>query len=164
MADYQAKSTDTLSFNLTQDEILIGRLFYKGWFKFAASVELANSSTYQIESKGFWGTTIELKEGDNLLITFSMDWRGQIVLQTNFQDSVKEYLFKHRGVFKESFVLIDQAENELLVMKPDLKWSKLNFDYQVSTSDSFESSYGKELLLMTCLHCANYYMSLIGCM
>ncbi|GAA4454010.1 hypothetical protein GCM10023189_19940 [Nibrella saemangeumensis] len=161
-ADYQAKSTNYLTFELTQGDESIGRLSYKNWFQFAASIELADHSTYQIVPKGFWGSTIELKEADTVLLKFSMNWNGNIVLQTYFNSIEKDYLFKHRGVFNESFILIDQEETELLVLKPHVKWSNLNYEYKIQSSDRFESLSTKELLLLISVHCANYYMSIMA--
>jgi hypothetical protein len=91
-----------------------------------------------------------------------MNWNGEIVIQTYF-DGVKDgFLFKHRGIFKDSFVLTDQQGTELFVMKPHLKWSTLNYEYQIITSESFEVLSNKEILLLNSLHCANYYMSMIA--
>ncbi|GAB3341613.1 hypothetical protein GCM10027299_55960 [Larkinella ripae] len=162
MADYQAKSTNALSFELTQDDEMIGKLTYKNWFQFTAAIDLANHSTYQMIPKGFWGSTIELKGGDTVLLKFFMNWNGSITLQTYFNDHQQEYSFKHRGVFKESFLLIDQDATELLVMKPHVKWINLNYEYQIQTSDVFASLPRKEILLLTCVHCANYYMSIMA--
>lgn len=162
MAEYQAKSNKSLSFDLTQDDTLIGKLTYQSWFKFNAVMEIANNQKYQVEPKGFWGTTIELKNKEKVLLKFKMNWNGEIVVQTYFNDCEKSYAFKHRGVFKESFVLINPDEIELLVMKPQLKWSKMNYEYQITTTDSFETFSDKEILLLTSLHCANYYMSMMA--
>ncbi|GAB3957440.1 hypothetical protein GCM10028805_50140 [Spirosoma harenae] len=162
LAAYQAKSSNPFSFEVTQGDESIGELTYKNWFQFTASIELANRSTYSIIPKGFWGSTIELKEADMVLLTFSMNWNGSIALKTYFDAIEKEYLFKHRGVFNESFLLIDQQENELVVMKPHVKWSHLNYNYTIQPSDRFESLANKELLLLTSIHCANYYMSLMA--
>ncbi|MBD2701155.1 hypothetical protein IC229_10950 [Spirosoma sp. BT702] len=164
MADYQAKSTNALSFVLTQDDKLIGKLSYRSWFKFNALLELANNSVYQVEPKGFWGTTIELKEASKVLLKFNMNWHGEIVVQTYFNGLEKGYLFKHQGVFKESFTLVDPEGIELLVMKPHLKWNLMNYEYQLTTSDSFESFPNKEIILLASLHCANYYMSMMSAM
>lgn len=161
MTEYQAKSSKSLSFDLTKDDRLIGQLIYESWFKFNSTLELANGPTYQIKPKGFWGTTIELKDGENVLLKFEMNWSGDIVLQTFFDEVEKGYVFKHRGIFKESFVLIDQDGNELLVAKPQIKWTKMNYEYQITTSDTFEALSHKEILLMTSVHCANYYMSMM---
>lgn len=162
MAEYQAKSSNTLTFDLTQGNQSIGKLSYKSWFKFNALAELRNNSNYQIEPKGFWGTTIEVKDNDQVLVQFNMNWNGEIVIQTHVSGIENGYVFKHRGVFKESFLLIDQSGAELLVMKPHLKWSLMTYEYQIATADSFESSSNKDLLLITTIHCANYYMSMIG--
>lgn len=161
-ADYQATSSNSLSFELTQGDESIGKLSYKNWFQFTASIELANHSTYPLIPKGFWGSTIELKDNDTVLLKFSMNWNGNIAIQTYFNDIEKEYIFKHRGVFNESFILIDQEETELLVMKPDVKWIKLNYEYKIQTSDRFESLSNKNILLLTSIHCANYYMSMMA--
>ncbi|WBV60615.1 hypothetical protein PFY12_00505 [Chryseobacterium camelliae] len=160
MTEYKVKSSNSLVFELTKNEIIIGNLTYKSWFKFSAEFDLSNSK-YQIEPKGFWGTTIELKEGEKILLKFRMNWNGDIVIQTYFNETKVGYIFKHRGIFKESFVLTDEAGTELLVMKPDLKWYSMNYGYQITTSDTFDTFIGKDILLMTSLHCANYYMSMM---
>lgn len=162
MAEYHAKSTDTLSFEVLKDEKLFGKLSYKSWFKFNAVIELANYANYQVEPKGFWGTTVEIKDGDQVLLTFQMSWNGEIVIQTYRNDVEKGYIFKHRGMFKESFVLTDQDGIELLVMKPHIKWSKMNYEYQITTTDSFENLPDKEILLMNSLHGANYYLVMLA--
>ncbi len=54
-------------------------------------------------------------------IQYELEW--EIVIQTFFKGVEKDYTFKHRGIFKDSFMLSDQEGNELLVMKPHLKWS-----------------------------------------
>ena len=161
MADYQATSNNSLTFELTQGDNLIGRLSYKSWFKFDASITIANKATYQIEPKGFWGTTIELKDNDKVLLKFSMNWNGEIGIQTYFTDTENGYIVKHRGIFKDSFILIDRDGAELLVMKPHLKWTSMNYSYQIQTADRFESFSTKDLLLLTSLHCANYYMTML---
>lgn len=160
MAEYQAKSNSSLSFDVTKDGSFIGKLSYQSWFKFNAVIETADSS-YQVEPKGFWGTTIELKQGERVFLKFRMNWNGEIVVQTYFDDEKKSYVFKHRGIFKESFILTDQDGVELLIMKPHLKWNIMNYEYQITTSDAFETSSNKEILLMNSLHCANYYMSMM---
>ena len=162
MTTYLAKSISSLSFEVTKEDKSIGKLLYKSWFKFDAVIEMANNSSYQVEPRGFWGTTIELKDGERVLLTFTMNWNGHIVMQTYFNGFEEGYTFKHKGIFKESFILIDQEGTELLVMKPHVKWSKMNYEYQIATSDSFEALPDKEVLLMSSLHCANYYMSMMA--
>ncbi|BAP30919.1 uncharacterized protein CHSO_1882 [Chryseobacterium sp. StRB126] len=161
MAEYYAKSSNSLSFELVNDNKLTGKITYKSWFNFNAVIELANHQSFQVEPKGFWGTTIELKDNEKVLLKFRMNWNGEIIVQTYF-DGVKEsFVCKHRGVFKDSFVLTDKEGTELLVMKPQFKWNLLNYEYRITTSDDFETYSNKEILLLTSLHCANYYMSMM---
>ncbi|MGG7664110.1 hypothetical protein [Dyadobacter sp. BHUBP1] len=162
MADYLAKSTNSLAFDVTQGDQFIGKLSYKSWFSFTAIIEMANQATYQVDPKGFWGTTIEVKDAAHRLLTFTLNWHGDIVMETYFNNVERGYIFKHRGIFNESFVLTDQEGVELLVMKPHLKWQNMTYEYQIVTSDRFNSFSTKELLLLTSLHCANYYMSMLA--
>lgn len=161
MAEYHAKSSNSLTFEVTKDNQLIGKLIYEDWFKFNAAMEITDDKSYQIEPKGFWGTTIELKDHERVLLKFRMNWNGEIVVQTYFDGVKDSYAFKHRGVFKESFVLANQEGVELFVLKPHLKWSSMNYEYQITTTEGFESLSHKEILLINALHCANYYMSMI---
>ncbi len=161
MTEYQAKLNGSVSFDVMKDDQLIGKIVYKNLFKFNAVIEIANTS-YQVEPKGFWGTTIEVKDGEKVVLKFAMNWSGEIVVQTYFNNVEEGYIFKHRGFFKESFILVDQEGVELLVMKPELKWSKMNYEYQITTSDTFETLSNKEILLLNSLHCANYYMSMMA--
>ncbi len=160
MAEYQAKSSNSLTFEMTSDGITIGKLVYRSWFRFNAEIQ-TSVHAYQIEPKGFWGTTIELKDDEKVLLKFRMNWNGEIVVQTYFNGVKESYIFKHRGVFKDSFVLTDQEGTELMVIKPHLKWTSLNYEYSITTSDTFEASSYKDILLLNSLHCANYYMALI---
>ncbi|PWN69380.1 hypothetical protein C1631_015115 [Chryseobacterium phosphatilyticum] len=162
MAEYFAKSNSSLSFEIIKDNQLTGKLTYKSWFTFNAEIETADHQHYQIEPKGFWGTTIELKDNEKVLLKFRMNWNGEIVVQTYFNGVKQGYLFKHRGIFKDSFVLTDQAGIELMVIKPHLKWNLMNYEYHFTTSDAFETFPDKEIVLINALHCANYYMSMMA--
>lgn len=161
MAEYQAKSSNSLSFEVVKEEQLIGKLTYTSWFKFSAVIENADGQTYQVEPKGFWGTTIELKDRDRVLLKFRMNWNGEIIVQTYFDGLKESYVFKHRGIFKEAFVLTDKIGTEFLVMKPSLKWNLMDYEYRITTSDAFETVSHKDILLLNSLHCANYYMSMM---
>ncbi|AZA76112.1 hypothetical protein EG347_00490 [Chryseobacterium sp. G0186] len=161
MAEYQAKSSNSLSFDITREEKLIGKLTYTSWFKFNSVIEIADGQICQIEPKGFWGTTIELKDKDRVLLKFRMNWNGEIIVQTYFDGLKESYVFKHRGIFKESFVLTDKMGTELLVMKPSLRWNLMDYEYKITTSDAFEEVSHKDILLLNSLHCANYYMSMM---
>ncbi|MGO4709317.1 hypothetical protein AB4Y90_09400 [Chryseobacterium sp. 2TAF14] len=156
---YNAKSKNTVNFEISDEKKTIAKLIYKSWFKFNAEIEILNSK-YQIKPKGFWGTTVEIKDDEKVLLKFTMNWDGNIFVQTYFDDE-KNYIFKRQGFFKESFVFTEENGTELLIMKPSFKWKSLNYEYQITTSSLFESLSEKNILLINSLHCANYYMAMM---
>lgn len=161
MEQYQAKSVDTKHFRLMKDGTEMGRLEYESWFSFKAEITLADHTRYAVQPKGFWGTTIEIKQQEQLLLDFKMDWKGQILIRTIFDGPEDYYILRQKGLFKSTFVLLHQEETELLQLEPDLKWSKMSYDYQITTTDGFAPLARKELLLLTAIHCANYYLTMM---
>jgi hypothetical protein len=158
MGLYKATSTDSRNFNLTIDTVPLGKLEYPKWYTFKADILLADHSKYQLEPKGFWDWKIELKQNEKSLLNFKMGWKG-IIINTEFDGDEKSYLLSLKGLLSSKYVLIDTDENELLVVESDFKWNKLHFDYTITTSDGFDSHNNKELLLLTILHCINYYLT-----
>ena len=160
MAEYHAKSNTHLSFEVTKEEKVIGKISYKNWLKFKAVLVIGDYKTYLVEPKGFWGTTIELKDGEQVLLKFNMNWNGDIVITSHFNGIAKDYIFRHKGFFRESFVLTDHEGIELLVIKPQIKWRQMNYEFKITTTDVFETNVNKNILLMNALLCANYYLSM----
>lgn len=161
MTNYFARSGNTLSFEVTEEERLVGTLTYKSWFQFSAEINLADHRTYRVEPKGFWGTTIELLEGSQVLLHFKMNWNGTIVIQTQFNGIAQDFVLKQKGIFKGTFILADHEGTELLAMKPDLKWNTMKYEYEIAAADAFDTLPGKEILLMSSIHCANYFMAMM---
>ncbi|MCX8524552.1 hypothetical protein OF897_11570 [Chryseobacterium formosus] len=108
------------------------------------------------------GTTVEVKDGKNVILKFAMNWDGNIVLNTYLNDVEKNYTFSHKGFFRESFVLTDEKGSELLVMNPNIQWRSLIYEYQITTSEILETFEEKNILLLISLHCANNYMSMMA--
>ena len=160
MGQYKANSTDSRNFSLTLENSKIGELKYSEWYSFKAEIQLADNSNYQLEPKGFWDSTIELKKAEKTLLEFKMGWKG-ILIKTNFNDNEKNYLLKLKGLLSSKFILIDAEENEILAVETAFKWRKLNYDYNIETSTEFDNMENKELMLLTILHCINYYLTVI---
>ncbi len=161
MGHYKTNSTNSRNFILTTESAKIGELKYKSWYSFKAEIQLADYSTYQLEPKGFWDQKIELKREYETLLEFNMGWKG-ILIKTNFNGSEKSYLLKLKGLLSSKFILIDSEENEILAAETTFKWGKLNFDYTIETTTEFDSMKNKDLMLLTILHCINYYLTIIN--
>lgn len=161
MREYKVQSTDTKHFTLTSIDKEIGILKYANWFSFKAEIILKDNTTFQIEPKGFWGAIIELKQTDKVLLNFKMNWNGNIIIKTLFTDTKMDFIFKHKGILKSSYVLLDKDQQELAEVQPDFKWSKFTFGYNISTTDIFDNFDFKEIMLLTTIHCANYYLTMM---
>ena len=60
------------------------------------------------------------------------------------------------------FFFFDTNDEELMAAETSFKWSKLNFDYNIETTQVFDKFENKELLLLTILHCINYYITIVA--
>ena len=158
MANYKANATDSKNFRLTSNSHKIGELTYGKWYSFKAYFRLSDGKKYNLEPKGFWQSKIELTDGRQVLLEFKMGWKG-ILINTFFEESEKCYLLRVKSVFSNQFVLLDTDQEELLIAKTDLKWNRLNFDFEIETTPKFDEFEHKELLVMTILHCVNYFMT-----
>lgn len=161
MGQYKANSTNSQNFSLTFNDQPLGELIYKKWYSFNAEILLASGKKYQLEPQGFWNSKIELKDETKTLLEFKMGWNG-IIIDTFFDNKEQTYLLKLNSLLSSKFILIDTEKNELMVAETDFKWNKLNYDYNIETAPSFEDFDKKELVLLTILHCINYYMTIVA--
>lgn len=161
MAEYLVKSTNTRTFTLMADAAVLGELKYKEWFSFKATLTLADGRALQIEPKGFWGTTIELKEQGAVVLSFRMNWDGSIVLKSRLGEESHAFVLKSRSLLKNSYVLLDKKGRELLAIQPDFKWSSVNYDYTISSTELFEALAAKDTLVAMAIHGTNYYMTMM---
>lgn len=156
MKKYKVNSTDSLNFILTSDDTKIGELIYEQWFAFKADIHLSDGKELKLEPKGFWNSKIELKDKTKSLLEFKMGWNG-ILIDTFFKPSERSYLLKFKGLLNNRFVLINTEKEELLVAEPHFNLKNFNQNYNIETTPDFDKSENKELVILTVLHCINYY-------
>ena len=161
MGHYKANATNSHNFILTFDNQKIGELVYKKWYSFSAEIQMTDGTKYQLEPTGFWDSKIELKDDTQTLLEFKMGWKG-IIIKTLFNDSEEVFLLKLKGLLSNKFVLLDTNDEELMAAETSFKWSKFNFDYNIETTPVFDNFENKELLLLTILHCINYYITIVA--
>ncbi|WP_139920519.1 hypothetical protein [Hymenobacter sp. DG01] len=160
MAEYQVKSMESRTFRLLTEGAALGELHYTEWFSFKAVLTLADGTSLRAEPKGFWGTTIELKNQEaSVLLSFKMHWNGNIVLKSRLGGEGRALVLKNQSVLKNTYVLQDKHGQELLTIQPDFKWSNANYDYTIHSTGLFETFEDKQLILLTAIHCTNYYMT-----
>ncbi len=161
MGQYKANATNSHNFTLRFDYQKVGELVYKKWYSFSAEIQMTDGTKYQLEPTGFWDSKIELKDDTQTLLEFKMGWKG-IIIKTLFNDSKEVFLLKLKGLLSNKFVLLDTNDEELMAAETSFKWSKLNFDYNIETTQVFDKFENKELLLLTILHCINYYITIVA--
>ncbi|MCB9032955.1 MAG: hypothetical protein H6553_03880 [Chitinophagales bacterium] len=161
MGQYNANSTNSKNFSLISDNEKIGELIYKKWYSFDAEILMTDGKKYQLEPKGFWDSKIELKEQNETLLEFKMGWKG-ILITTYFDKKEKHYLLKLKGLLSSKYILLNNDNEELMVVETKFKWTKLNFDYNIETTQNFDHLDNEKLLVLTVLHCINYYMTVIA--
>ena len=157
MTEYNVKSDDRKKFSFKSNGISIGDLLYEQRYNLKSEILLTNGQNYHFEPKGDFTMTVELKDKGEILLNFKMNSKGNITLNTKFENIDIHYIFKHTGVFKSTYTLVDSEEEELLVIQTDFKWNKFNQDYNIFSSDTFEKFKNKDIILMTIIHCINYY-------
>ena len=157
MANYIAKSTNSLSFYLTSDDEKIGELIYEKWYASNAEIKTFNGANFHLKSKGLWNSKIELKDGEKTILEFKLGWNG-ILIKTFFQNSEKYYILRTKGISSNKFILTDSEKKELLVAEMDTKLDNLNYKYSIRTTNEFESFRNKNILVLALLNCINYYI------
>ena len=160
MKELAVKSDGFRKFNLLEADNVIGSLYYTKWFSFNAEIALASGAVYQVAQKGSWGTTIELKKDEQVLLSFKMGWNGSIIIESELGGVNRDFVLKPKGLFRNTYVLIDTEETELMALKPNYRWNNLGFDYRIESSEIFESPELHHVLCLVAIHCVNYYMSM----
>jgi len=156
MAQYQIKSNGRKLFDLELDNKVVGKMKLVGFSQSKAEIIIGSTHLYQIEPKSFWSNTKYLKENGKLLLEFRMRWNGKIEINTYFTANPLTFVFKRKGMFKNSFLLLTDEEREVLSIVPDFKWSKFNYDYTAEVPENLVGLDGLELLIMTSLYCIIY--------
>lgn len=151
---YTAEGTYNRHFQMTNENgVACGRLDYDSWFTTAATIDqLAGGGEYHFRKGNFWHTTTELVLGDNVICTFSFNWKGQIVIA--LADG-RSFLQKLSGLMASRYEMVDSNGLVILYMHQDFTFPKLSFNY---TAEVHINTTGlpDELLVLLNIYCANY--------
>lgn len=157
MMDYKVQSLDTKNFILTGNGVEAGRLVYDSWFSFKADMSIGGTN-YTIEPQGFWGTTVELKQNDTVVLDLKMNWNGNVLITVYGQEETA-YILKQKSILKNTYVLTDSDHTNVLSMEADFKWKKVNYEYHVTAAEDPDKDDLNKILILASVHCLNYYMS-----
>lgn len=161
MSTYTSLSTDTKTFWIKAADTEIGYLKYTGWFSWKANISLSTGEIFKVVPKGFFGMSIEVKQSEKIWASFSMDWKGHLLLQTYFEElEAQIYVFKQQSLFKNAYVLHTANGAEILSIQPDYQWSRFRYDHRIETNEDFERLAHKNLFLIIAVYCTNHLITI----
>ncbi len=160
---YQVVSKGLKQLEIIANNESIGRLEFKKWSSIKADI-IAGNQTYQIAPKSVWDTTIEITKNNILLLHFTINWKGNIAITTKFTSIDDKYIFKQAGVFKNAYILLNEAGEKLLTIQPHYKWTKFTYNYTITTTPTFDDNPHQSLLLFTALYSVIYSMRVMTTM
>jgi len=156
MTTYQIKPNGRKLHDLELNNEVVGKMKFSGFGFNMAEIIVRNARLFRIEPKSFWSGTRYVKEQDTLCLEFRMRWNGKIVMNTYFTSNPLQFTFKRKGMFKNSFVLLNTDESEVMSILPSFNWSKFKTFYTVEVPESLAGLEYIELLIMTGLYCVLY--------
>lgn len=162
MAQYTATSVGTRSLQLFDyRQLFLAELIYPKWYSFHATIQMPQQKSYQLVLSGFWQSTIQLKDEDQVLLEFSLEWKGILFRMLNDAHQ-RQYLLKLKSFTSGQYIMQDLSANELFTITFDFKWRQLKFDYRIESTLTFERLDQKELILLSALHAVNYYRTIVA--
>ncbi|MEO6732258.1 MAG: hypothetical protein ABIN01_13660 [Ferruginibacter sp.] len=148
----EAKSTDKKTFQLTDNEQLLGELIYENLFSHKAEIKVTNAGLYDIKPIGFFGTSIVVTKNGTEIANLKMNWRGQIVIA--FQNG-EEFIFKANGTFYNKYVIENKDKEKLLQFDPKFNWSKFHYNYDIT----YDKKPQDILFVLLGVYASNYFIA-----
>ena len=140
------------SFQLKDNEQLLGQLIYKNLFSYNAEITLANSDSYEIKTVGFFGTSITVTKNEAEVANLKMNWKGNIVM--SFHNG-QEFIFKVNGTFHEKYVVENKEGEKLIQFVPKFNWRNFDYNYDVL----YDKKPQDILFVLLGIYASNYYMA-----
>lgn len=81
----------------------------------------------------------------------SISHHSEMVLHLR-QQGVR-YVFKRMSFWRTRFMLLNEAEDEIVALLPTVNWGKSSYEFSIQINDEFQELL-TPLLSVICLHCA----------
>jgi hypothetical protein len=154
----EVKSIDKKTFQLIENDQLLGELVYENIFFSKAEIKFSNSETVQIIPVGIFRTTTTVTKDDTVIAKLKMNWHGQIVI--TFQDG-QEFILKGKGMFYNKYIVKNKDRETLIEFDPKFNWKKFRYNYNITYNKIPENV----LLIFLGVYASNYTIaSLSGSM
>jgi len=143
------------SFQLTDNEQLLGQLTYKNLFSYNAEITITNSDSYEINPVGFFGTSITVTKNEMEVANLKMNWKGHIVM--SFQNG-QEFIFKVKDGFHEKYVVENKEGEKIIQFEPKFNWSKFDYNYEIL----YDKKPQDILFVLLGVYTSNYYIAVMS--
>jgi hypothetical protein len=144
----KVECTDKKTFELIDGSATLGKIIYDSWFSFKANAVVA-SDDYEIDSTGFFSTTMSVTKNGAEIASMQMNWKGQIIIV--FKNG-PEYILKATGMFMNKYVLEDKEQQKIMLLDPEFNWPQFSYNYNIS----YDTKPKDILLVLLATYAANY--------
>ena len=142
--------TNSKEYVLTSaEDIFLGSLKFEKWSSSKAQFTTQYGEFYDAATKGFWGTSIGISKSGEEFAELKMNWKGHIVIDMLENGKNMDYLLKSKSIWKSQYTLINQQETELLIITPDYKWKKGEYNFKIDTNPHCADEIDETLVLIT---------------
>ncbi len=152
-------SKDRKTFQLVDNEQLLGELIYETPFYLKAEIKMPNTETYELAPVGFFGTSVAVTKDGNKVASLSMSWNGKIII--TFQDD-KEYALKLNGLFQSKMILENKNQEKVIQFEPKFSWRDFYCSYDITYDITNDNEPKNNLLLLLGIYSANYFIATIS--
>ena len=154
--EYKIINEKKRKFILIQNKKQLWFLQYQDWFNLKANLQ-ACEKDLNFDSKGFWNTSLELKDKNKTLLQAKMNRKFEIIIKTKNEE---KYLLKPNMLWNKFILQTKQWEN-LLELEASFKLKKFDYEYKINSSEKFEQFKNKEILALSAVHFSNYIINQI---
>ncbi len=152
----KAYSIDKKTFQLADNDQILGELTYETPFYLKAEIKLPSAETYKLTPEGFFGTSIAVTKDGNKVASLAMNWKGQIIL--TLQDD-REYALKSSGLFQSKMTLENKNQEKVVQFEPKFNWREFHYSYDISYDTTNDNEPKDSLLLLLGVYSANYFIA-----
>ncbi|MFT3793093.1 hypothetical protein [Flavobacterium sp.] len=125
----EAKSTNRRTFQLLENEQILGELAYENLLFLKATITLGDATPYEIKPVGLFGTSITVTQNKTEIANLQMNWRGQIVFAF---PNKQQLVLKPKGLLNNSYVIENSEKEILFQFHPRFNWSKFNCHFDIT--------------------------------
>ena len=150
------------NFKIERDSVEILELVYQNWFSSTASTTY-NKTEIEIKSKNVWGSKFDIFKNQIDKGDIIFNWKGDIIIRLIDQsNNESSWLLKSKGFWKQQFELSDENDNLVCILRPNMNWSKLNYNYEI---EYFLDTIDQEMIIQLIIYCGfgiNLYMTMMA--